>query len=224
MKKLLFFTVVVFILVFSLASSASAQNPLELGVHAGYNSSNASFDADPFTGPGISKSSGSGFWVGGVAELAVSDLLAITTEPRYIQYGLQVQTTSLGQMATVNTKLGYLEIPLFLKARVGSDYLKFFAFTGPSVGFRLSATEDVDFAGQTSQLTDIKDQFKSASFGAAFGGGIEYQIAPGIAFVVDARYSRDFSNVSSAPAGATPNPSIKYYGIQIGGGLTFAVR
>jgi opacity protein-like surface antigen len=224
MKKLLLFTFAAFVLVFLVRSEASGQSPFELGVRAGYNSSNATFDPDPYTMPGTSKSSGSGFWVEGAAELPVSDVIAITTEPRYIQYALKAQATSAGQMATVNTKLGYLEIPLFLKARFGSDYLKFFAFAGPSVGFRLSATEDVDFAGQTTQSTDLKDQFRSASFGAAVGGGIEYQIAPGVAFVVDARYSRDLSNVSNAPSGTTLNPSVKYYGVQVGGGLMFALR
>ncbi len=171
MRKLLLFVSVVFLLVFFVAPKVFAQNSFELGVRGGYNSSNATFDPDPFAVPGTSKSSSSGFWVGGAAKLPISDLIAITTEPRYIQYALKVQTTSFGQTTTFNTKLGYLEIPLFLDAGVGTDNIRFFAFTGPVVGFRLSAKEDVDFAGQTTQSTDIKDQFKSTSVGVAFGEG-----------------------------------------------------
>ncbi|MGA9364969.1 MAG: porin family protein [Bacteroidota bacterium] len=224
MRKLLLFVSVVFLLVFFVAPKVFAQNSFELGVCGGYNSSNATFDPDPFAVPGTLKSSGSGFWVGGAAKLPISDLIAITTEPRYIQYALKVQTTSFGQTTTFNTKLGYLEIPLFLEAGVGTDHVRFFAFTGPELGFRLSAKEDVDFPGQITLSTDIKDQFKSTSVGVAFGGGIEYQIGPGVAFVVDARYSHDLSNVSNVSTGPTSNIAVKYYGVQVGGGLMFALR
>jgi opacity protein-like surface antigen len=130
----------------------------------------------------------------------------------------------LDQTTTYETKLGYLEVPLYLDAGIGTSHTRFFVFTGPEVGFRLSAKQDVSSPGQTMQSTDIKDQFKSTSIGVAVGGGIEYQVAPGVAFVVDARYSRDLSNVSTEAAGATANQSVKYYGVQIGGGLMFALR
>jgi len=224
MRKMLFLMFVVFILVVSLAPKVFAQGPFELGVRGGYNSSNATFDPDPFTVPGTSKSSGSGFWVGGAAKLPVSDVLAIATEPRYIQYALKVQVVSAGQAATVNTKVAYLEIPLFLNAGVGTEHVRFFAFTGPQLGFRLSANEDVDFAGQTTRSTGIKDQFKSTSVGVAIGGGIEFQVAPRVAFLVDARYSQDLSNVSNETAGTNSDINVKYYGVQVGGGLTFALR
>jgi opacity protein-like surface antigen len=223
-RKLLLFVSVVFMIVFSLAPKVFAQSPVELGVRGGYNSSNATFDPDPFAVPGTSKSSGSGFWVGGAAKLPISDLIAVTTEPRYIQYALKVQTTSFSQTTTYNTRLGYLEIPLFLEAGVGTDNVRFFAFTGPELGFRLSAKEDVDFPGQITLSTDVKDQFKSTSVGVAFGGGIEYQIAPAVAFVVDARYSHDLSNVSNVSTGPNSNITVKYYGVQVGGGLMVALR
>jgi opacity protein-like surface antigen len=224
MRKLHLFTSLVFMLVVSSTPKVFAQSPVELGVRGGYNSSNATFDPDPFTVPGTSKSSGSGFWVGGAARLPISDLIAITAEPRYIQYGLKVQTTSFGQTTTFNTKLGYLQIPLFLDAGIGTDHFRLFAFTGPELGFRLSAKEDVDFLGQTTQSTDVKDQFKSTSVGFAFGGGIEYQIAPGVAFIVDARYSHGLSNVSNVSTGTPSNFAVRYYGVQVGGGLMFALR
>jgi opacity protein-like surface antigen len=224
MRRMLLYTFVVFMLPISLAPKVFAQGPVEVGIRGGYNSSNATFDPDPFTLPGTSKSWSSGFWVGGAAELPVSDVLAIATEPRYIQYALKVRAVSSGQLATVNTKVAYLEIPLFLNAGVGTDHVRFFAFTGPQLGFRLSANEDVDLAGLMTQSRDIKDQFKSTSVGLAIGGGIEYRVASGVAFVVDAQYSHDLSNVSNAPAGTTSNQSVKYYGIQLGGGLMFALR
>jgi opacity protein-like surface antigen len=224
MRKMLLCMFAVFVLAVLLIPEAFAQGPFELGVRGGYNSSNATFDPDPYTVPGTSKSAGSGFWVGGAAKLPLSDVLAIATEPRYIQYALKVQVVSAGEAATVNTKVAYLEIPLFLNAGVGTEHVRFFGFAGPQLGLRLSANEDVDYAGMTTRSADIKDQFKSTSIGLAAGAGIEYKVASDVAFVADARYSRDLSNVSNAPAGTTSNQSVKYYGIQIGGGFMFALR
>lgn len=235
MKKALL-PAVVLLLFFS--SITFAQLP-KLGVRAGLNIANMSFDPDITTQiPGASKSSRAVFLFGGIFQLGFAGPISLEIEPTYIQKGTKAEASNVivyvdGQLVrldnlSVTYKLSYLEIPVLMRVYLPVPGLKPYAEAGPTIGINLSSsyTTEYSYQGQSnSEDTDNKDNTKSVEFGLAFGAGVEFSVAPFTSLFLDARYSLGLTNTASEQATQPGEQSLtaKTNGIQISAGIIFGL-
>lgn len=173
-KKIALFAVVAL-----MAVSASAQ--LKFGVKGGVNLSNVSGDVDQ-------NKMKIGFMVGGFANYAINDQLAIQPELMFAQAGCKYDVDGDPKL-----ELNYIVLPVMVKYSFGAINLQ----AGPQFGYLLSAKEDGD---------DVKEFLKSIDLGLNIGAG--YQIMENLG--VEARYNLGLTNI--VDEGDT---EIKNNGIQV---------
>lgn len=189
-----------------------AQLPFKLGVRAGLNIADLSWD--PELPAGVEKSSRTGFKFGALAELGFIPMFAIQVEPMYVQKGGDF--TQFGQ--EIKNNLTYLEIPILLKLKIPiPGPINPYVFAGPNIGFLLSASSE---AG--GQSTDIKDEISSTDFALDMGAGVGFKVAPLVVLILDARYSLGLSDIlNDSGKQEIGNYKIKTTGIQIVAGIMF---
>lgn len=173
-----------------LAGPLVAQSdPITIGVKSGVNVANAS--VNPALPADFSKSPRTGF-IGGVsAELKLAEPLSLQLEALYTQKGFEVTGASVGgTRATATYKFDYVEVPLTLKATLGSGPIRPYVFAGPNVGFRVAAK-----AAVPGGTVDFKEGTKLNDVALDFGAGIVYQLDAKTALVFDVRYSLGLMNV-----------------------------
>jgi hypothetical protein len=89
------------------------------------------------------------------------------------------ERTAVGQRKQVNRNvdLSYLQIPVLFKYYSGSKTHKFYASTGPQIGFLLKANEElfVDGVEKNYGITE-KDKFRTFDWGLVVNLGYEYHI------------------------------------------------
>jgi hypothetical protein len=211
MKKVLL-PAIVLLLFFS--STTLAQLPFSLGVRAGLNFANLSFDPElPST---VDKSSHISFKFGAMAELGFIPMFAIQVEPMYVMRGADLNQGSLER----KWKFSYLEIPVLLKLKIPfPGPITPYAFAGPNIGVLLSATDETN-----GQETDVKDQLNSTDFALDFGAGVSFNVAPLIDLLIDARYSIGLSELpTDETKQSIGNLTFKTRDIQIVAGLMFGL-
>jgi opacity protein-like surface antigen len=210
-----------------LSSTAFGQIPFKLGVRAGLDIGNLSFDPDI---TGLDKSSRMGFKFGAMAELGFVPMFAIQIEPMYAQKGAVIEgnfNTDLGVIhGKVTFKAAELEIPILLKLRIPTPgAITPYVFAGPNIAFILSSSQEVEAQGQ-NQDNDTKDQTSSTNFALDLGAGVELKIAPLTLLLLDARYSLGLSDLSKESPQDQLNgghQSIKTRDIQILVGIMFGL-
>lgn len=162
------------------------------GAKAGLNLSNAGGDAedtDMLTA----------FYVGGFADIALSDQFSVQPELLYSAQGFKQDFAG----NEVETKLNYLNIPIMAKYYVTEELN---VQAGPQVGILLSA-EAADI--------DVKDATNGVDFGINFGLG--YEMESGLR--VDARFNLGLGDTTDDDdAGDT---SVTNQVIQVGVGYAF---
>uniref|UniRef100_UPI004049C393 porin family protein n=1 Tax=Flavobacterium sp. TaxID=239 RepID=UPI004049C393 len=158
MKKVLFAAVAVLGFTF-----ANAQET-KFGAKAGLNMSNLTGDAE--TDAKV------GFYVGGFAEIKLTDKFAVQPEVMFSALGAKDSDDALN--------MNYIVVPVMAKYFI-TEELSLEA--GPQIGFLMSAKVDGE---------DVKDAFTSTDFGFNFGAG--YDVTENIN--VGLRYSLGLSNVS----------------------------
>ncbi|PHK29512.1 hypothetical protein VF13_40135 [Nostoc linckia z16] len=171
MKKVLLSAVA--LLAFGFA--AQAQEGTRFGVKAGANFATLGGDAP-------NASTLTGFHVGALAELKVSEMFSVQPEVLFSMQGAKFEFA--GQSA--DWKLNYINVPIMAKYYV-IEGLSIEA--GPQIGFLMSA----DAEGE-----DVKDAYKSIDFGIA--GGLAYDLEMGVFF--QARYYAGISNIADIPDGS----------------------
>ncbi|MEJ2613363.1 MAG: porin family protein [Ignavibacteriaceae bacterium] len=211
MKKTLLPALIV-LLFFS--STTLAQLPFKLGVRAGLNLANLSFDPElPST---VDKSSRVGFKFGAMAELGFIPMFAIQVEPMYVMRGAKFTQGSVEQ----TWKFSYLEIPVLLKLKIPTPGpITPYAFAGPNIGILLSANDETN-----GHETDIKEHINSTDFALDFGAGVSFNIAPLLDFLIDGRYSIGLSELPTDEAKQSlGNLTVKTRDIQIVAGIMFGL-
>ena len=83
---------------------------------------------------------------------------------------------------TTSTHLHYLEIPINLGARIGSDEVGIIVEAGPYLGYLINTSSDVP---------DIGDRFDKIDLGINFGAVLELDLIS-----IGANYSNSLSNIS----------------------------
>jgi opacity protein-like surface antigen len=185
--------------IMALGTAAQAQD-ISYGVKAGVNFANFGGDVDE-------SSSRTGFHVGAVVELPISETFSIQPEVVFSQQGAQVDSsteTNFGGVTTRSTTeneqtLNYINVPVLAKYYVMEGLS---LELGPQVGFLVSAKSKFDStststvggtstSSSASGETDNKDGFKSVDFSAVAGVG--YELPMGLFF--QARYQVGISSV-----------------------------
>lgn len=188
MKKLLVFAALTS---FSLVTTAQEEN-VRFGAKAGINISN--YGGDDYDG--ISPDLKTGFHLGMVAEIPVTDKFAFQPEVLYSTQGakLEEKSTYFGIIGNfdVKSKLDYINVPLMAKYYIAQGLS---LQAGPQIGFLVSAKLESEntLGTETEKIDeDIKKRFKSIDFGLNFGLG--YQLDMGVFF--DARYNLGLSDIN----------------------------
>jgi len=170
---------------------------------------------------GFSKGVTTGFIAGLIYSYYFSEILSIQPELLFIQGGtsLKLENTFLGNKvtSTSNSNWGYVQVPVLLKARFGSDAFKFTVHAGPYIGFATGGKTTLKNEGYGSPTdgetsSDIKVEkggLAAIDFGAAVGVGVNIQAGPG-QVIVDLRANiglTDINNLDPTPSGykATTN-------------------
>ncbi|MDR2650870.1 MAG: PorT family protein [Prevotellaceae bacterium] len=202
MKKVLLITLV------ALLGIATANAQIKVGAKAGVNLSTLSdMDDAKFK---------LGFHVGGFAEFAISDRIAIQPELLYSTQGTSFSEslTEEGITATadVNFNLSYINLPVLLKVKLAEGLN---IEVGPQVGFLLSAKTktEVNVLGiSASKTEDVKSICNSLDVAAA--AGLSYTFAE--KFVVGARYTLGLTKLNK-----NGDASVKNGVIQVSFGYKF---
>lgn len=219
MKKIL---VVVALLVAQIGFSQE----VKWGVKAGYNLTN-------FDGDYSSIDYTSGFHVGGLSEIAISDKFSLQAELLYSQeggkYAFEINEPPFALKASERVTLGYLNLPVLAKFYVSKG---FSLEAGPQIGLLLSGKtsyeSSVTIAGETTNESgtfDIKDRLKSISYGLNLGFGYEFKNK----LFLQARYHLGLADIAKEttteneeedPIGMNPE-KLKNQGFQLSLGYKF---
>ncbi len=153
MRKIHSLVVVLVMLVLALPASAQ----LRFGVKAGVNIADASLSWSA-----LDKGNVTGFHVGPSLEMGIPLTgLNLDLSVLYSQKGVKVDDLTM--------KTDYLDVPLYLKWKIGLPIVKVFLQAGPYVSFRVAGDKLLDVPSK------VIDDVKSKSFGAGlnFGFGVE---------------------------------------------------
>lgn len=178
MKKTVF---VVFVVL--LSCIVQAQN-VRFGVKAGLNTS-------MLTGSNAIMTSTNGFHVGALVAFKILDKIALQPEVLFSVQGAKIENKDLSQ--TTLSKMNYVTVPLMVKYYVAAGL---FVEAGPQVGFLLTAKDEVQkTVGNTSTVTDVKENYKSIDIAANAGFG--YDVLDKV--IVQVRYSLGLTNLNEIP-------------------------
>ena len=180
MKKIAF---LIIIAVYGL-SQVHAQN---FGVKAGYNYSTLSGETSS-----ISTIEGlSGFYIGGLVELPISNMLSIQPELIFSRQGVDLRQGLKNFSIRTDTseiRLDYLNIPVMAKVNLGPIFLE----GGVQFGFLVNKPK-VDSYIANVYLRNLldKDSYNSFDFGVGAGLGVKLNQH----FFVETRYTYSLTNV-----------------------------
>ena len=180
MKKIAF---LIIIAVYGL-SQVHAQN---FGVKAGYNYSTLSGETSS-----ISTIEGlSGFYIGGLVELPISDVLSVQPELIFSRQGVDLRQGLKNLSIRTDTseiRLDYLNIPVMAKVNLGPIFLE----GGVQFGFLVSKPK-VDSYIANVYLRNLldKDSYNFFDFGVGAGLGVKLNQH----FFVETRYTYSLTNV-----------------------------
>ena len=159
----------------------------DFGVKAGYNYSTFSGETSP-----ISTIEGlSGFYIGGLVELPISDVLSIQPELIFSRQGVnwKYDFKKAGSINNNDIRLDYLNIPVMAKVNLSPLFLQ----AGVQFGLLVSKPNEIGlylFNMRMGTLLD-KDSYNSFDFGV--GAGLGFNLNRRL--FVEARYTHSLTNV-----------------------------
>jgi hypothetical protein len=167
----------------SIEASGNAISPLQFAILVGITNSTVNgTDVDSFD-------CRTGFMIGGLVAIPITELFAIQTELLFLQMGAGYNENDYGGDESVrgfvadlsgDYKLNYLALPVSAKYYIINGLA---LEAGPQIGFLLSAKDDYTFNGVSEEL-DVKDQTKGIDFG--MNAGVSYKF--GLGLYLRARY------------------------------------
>ncbi len=187
---------ILLILTISFITFSNAQ--IRVGIQGGLNI--ASFTIPNNLISNAERNSLLAFSIGGIGELAVSNLFYLQIEPRYIQKGFITEISEFAGTSKSTESVNYFELPLYVKAKFCTKNFQPFILVGPNFGFLLSASEEATlFTGQTLPKLDTKVNYKSYDLAIDFGVGVEYVLTEVLSLHSSVRYSLGIANVYDIP-------------------------
>lgn len=177
MKKLMLFAAVA---VFGFAK-VQAQGEIQFGAKAGVNFAK-------LTGDAVEDADGrTGFHIGGLVEIPISEKFSVQPELVYSQQGLQAKGTFDGIDFESKLKLDYINIPVMAKFYVSEGFA---IEAGPQFGFNVSSKFEEKEDGESFE----EDAENVAGFDLSLGAGLSYKLNSGLFF--QGRYMFGLSNVN----------------------------
>lgn len=192
------------IAIFGLSTSANAQEYWNFGIKGGVNFTNMSSDGFE------DNNSRTGFHLGLLAEIPVSDRFSIQPEALYSTQGTEATRVFAGERVTGEYQLDYVQVPLIAKFYL-IDGLALEA--GPSFNFLVE--EEYDFE---SDIVDFENDTEMAStfeLGGALGASYKFNNG----FFLNGRYVLGFTDAFDSDN--FDDEAIKNNGIQLGVGFQF---
>ncbi|MEE9438355.1 MAG: porin family protein [Saprospiraceae bacterium] len=125
--------------------------------------------------------------------------------------------------ANITTQINYIEIPILLKATIGTGNVKGYGIIGPSIGHAATAniqpkvTLLIDWYLPKIDIDLNDDMYNRREISGIIGGGVEYQMNKGKLFT-DLRYQYGFTNVFNQ---STADFSVKMKGVQVSAGYMY---
>jgi len=164
---------------------------LGVGPIGGVNLGNATIEGHSNT------SMRTGLAMGVRAELGVTNPYSLMIEPTYVKKGADF-TYGGGLLPEIKAsgELDYIEIPLLVKAKFGSQQMHLFVFAGPSLDINLNAKGSIGSFSNT-----FEKEPAPLVFSGDIGGGLAYQLQRFVYLTADARYDYGFSNALKNPVG-----------------------
>ncbi len=227
MKNIRVFLVVLFVLFMAIAAGAQQR----IGFVSGVNLATLSYEDD--FGGHIDFSNRTVFGLGAVLDLSLGNNTALVLEPMYLQKGANTnnpfdpQADPEEDIFDVQSKLSYLEVPIFLKLTFQTSRVRPYVMAGPTVGLLLSSKLEVRAFGAIFKA-DILDLTRTINFGLGLGAGLSFPIGNNAIFV-EGHYTLGLYNIAEeGKAGSEVVPfefeegqDLKTRGIQIMAGMTF---
>ncbi len=179
MKKLMLFAAIA---VFGFAK-VQAQGEIQFGAKAGVNFAK-------LTGDDVEDADGrTGFHIGGLVEIPISEKFSVQPEIVYSQQGLQSKSNFDGIEIESKLKLDYINIPVMAKFYVSEGFA---IEAGPQFGFNVSSKFEAERDGESfkENAEDV------AGFDLSLGAGLSYKLDSGLFF--QGRYMFGLSNVNQA--------------------------
>lgn len=204
MKKLFFMAAVT-----AMSVAAVQAQEVRLGAKGGVNFANISGDIDD-------TKSITGFHIGGLVEIPISERFSVQPEILYSAQGSKYEEsgTELGIFYSVKEelKLDYLQVPIMAKFYVIEGLA---IEAGPQIGFLVSSKAKaettiggVTVSGEEEDLDDV------AKLDLGIGAGVSYRLPMGVFF--GARYNHGFLNINDSG-----NDKITNSVIQLSAGYSF---
>jgi hypothetical protein len=155
------------------ATPAAAQGTIS--VLGGFVSTKAEVSSE---GVAITLSSRSGVAAGVGTDWALGSTLHFAPEFLFVQKGFELSEDGVD----FGVKIGYIEVPLLVRADLGSpgSSIRPFLLAGPSIGIKLSCkvtgtAEGISVSTDcVSPEEDVELPITSTDFGAMFGGGLQF--------------------------------------------------
>jgi opacity protein-like surface antigen len=180
----------------SLAASAQTNKPVTFGIKAGIAFPSMTISSGSAS---VSFDSKTSFYVGGIADIAVSDVISIQPGLTFINKGTKLNGSSIDfeedefgttEEATLNFK--YLELPVNVVAnfKLGGSG-KLFIGAGPYFAYALSANGKIGSVKEDIKFGETESEFKRSDFGLNFLAG--YQLVNG--FNIHAGYGLGLSSI-----------------------------
>lgn len=160
-----------------------------------------------------------GFHLGALVEIPISEKFSVQPEILYSQQGLQTERLldDITDGLELKLKLDYITVPVLAKYYV-IDGLSVEA--GPQFGFLAKAESETNLSGgsvEGSTTADVEDQFAGFDMGAAVGAG--YELNSGLFF--QARYIIGLSNVDNSDEGGLFEDDLTNSNLQLSVGFKF---
>ena len=167
------------------ASPAAAQDPMSVGVKAGLNLANLSFEGDD-----DEPDNRSGFVVGVLFSRPLRSRVDLQVEALYSQKGAKITDSEFDFEERI--RLGYIEIPVLANFLVAStDRASVHVLAGPTFGFLVNSESVEEFDGEEFEDPDFDDAVKSFDAGFAIGAAVKTG-----QLVFDLRYTFGLTNIA----------------------------
>ncbi len=201
MKK----TVLLFaVMLVGICAKMSAQEYWNFGVKGGVNFTNMTSDGFE------DNSARTGYHIGLLAEIPVSDSFSIQPEALYSTQGTEATRSFGGQRFKGEYQLDYIQVPVLAKVYL-IDGLAL--EVGPS--FNFLANEKYDFDSSALDAEFDTDMASSFEFGGALGASYKFNNG----FFLGARYTQGFTDAFDSDN--FDDDAIKNNGFQLGVGFMF---
>ena len=143
-----------------------------------------------------------GYQAGVYVNRSFSKFLSLQPEVHYIQKGTVFDVGGTSSLGAVTIDLTYVEVPLLLRADLGSSPWHPFITAGPTVAMRVGCKGHVESSGSNLSV-DCKnfddngtaaDPFETTDFGGSVGAGLVGSVG-GSKVLMQLRYGRGFKTV-----------------------------